>query len=747
MNITREDEKNEEQKLEKTQKYIDNEIKESEERLERGFEDYDFDDYADDFMKAALREKFSQRIKNLKMVRQKPYFARVDFVENGETTRDAFYLGKVMVTDHNTLEQIVIDWRAPIADLYYEGRLGEASYNCPAGNIKGEIKLKRQYFFNENGLENVMDIDITTNDEMLQPFLSANSDTRLKNIIATIQAEQNKIIRADMWQPLIVQGVAGSGKTTIALHRIAYLIYNYDKKFFPEEFLIIAPNKFFLNYISNVLPDLGVDRVGQSTYEEIAFEVIGSTFEIEEPNKKLARIIDNNKTEKEKEFCKTIEEASRFKSSIRYKNVLDEYIYEIEKRVLPTEDFTIGKYTFMSSKDVAHLFYREYNNLPICRRIEEISKHIKNTVLMRSGEILKDIEEERDYKVAKIKREEENEEIRYSLIRAEYEEADKLMKEVTKDVKKRIQKYFGVQKILEPIKYYAEFIEHYLEQFAEGRIPKEQIKYIIDSFRESRRKGKIEMEDIAPLMYIKYMVHGIKTKFELKHIVIDEAQDFSEFQFYIFKKIVKSSSLTILGDLAQGIYYYRGTENWQKTMSIVFDEQIEPQYLTLKKTYRTTEEIMNVANKVISHLIEKLKCSLGEPVMKNGAPVTIKEFENRDDMIKRIKERLNEFKENGLKNIALICKTVEDCEKLKKELDIDEIHVISDSDSEYAGGISIVPSYLSKGLEFDSVIITDADVNNYSKSEVDTKLLYVCITRAMSILDIYHVEPLTELLK
>ena len=747
MNITREDEKNEEQKLEKTQRYIDNEIKESEERLERGFEDYDFDDYADDFMKAALREKFSQRIKNLKMVRQKPYFARVDFVENGETARDAFYLGKVMVTDHNTLEQIVIDWRAPIADLYYEGRLGEASYNCPAGNIKGEIKLKRQYFFNENGLENVMDIDITTNDEMLQPFLSANSDTRLKNIIATIQAEQNKIIRADMWQPLIVQGVAGSGKTTIALHRIAYLIYNYDKKFFPEEFLIIAPNKFFLNYISNVLPDLGVDRVGQSTYEEIAFEVIGSTFEIEEPNKKLARIIDNNKTEKEKEFCKTIEEASRFKSSIRYKNVLDEYIYEIEKRVLPTEDFTIGKYTFMSSKDVAHLFYREYNNLPICRRIEEISKHIKNTVLMRSGEILKDIEEERDYKVAKIKREEENEEIRYSLIRAEYEEADKLMKEVTKDVKKRIQKYFGVQKILEPIKYYAEFIEHYLEQFAEGRIPKEQIKYIIDSFRESRRKGKIEMEDIAPLMYIKYMVHGIKTKFELKHIVIDEAQDFSEFQFYIFKKIVKSSSLTILGDLAQGIYYYRGTENWQKTMSIVFDEQIEPQYLTLKKTYRTTEEIMNVANKVISHLIEKLKCSLGEPVMKNGAPVTIKEFENRDDMIKRIKEWLNEFKENGLKNIALICKTVEDCEKLKKELDIDEIHVISDSDSEYAGGISIVPSYLSKGLEFDSVIITDADVNNYSKSEVDTKLLYVCITRAMSILDIYHVEPLTELLK
>lgn len=746
MNIAKEDEEKELKKLETTQKYIDKEIIESEQRIERGFEDYDFDDYADDYMKSALKERFNQRIKNLKMVRNKPYFARVDFVEEGESKRDAFYLGKVMVTDHETLEQVVIDWRAPIADLYYEGRLGEASYNCPAGTINGEIKLKRQYFFNDKGLENVMDIDITTNDEMLQPFLSANSDTRLKNIIATIQAEQNKIIRADMWQPLIVQGVAGSGKTTIALHRIAYLIYNYDKKFFPEEFLIIAPNKFFLNYISNVLPDLGVDRVGQSTYEEIAFDVIGSTFEIEDPNKKLARIINNNKSEKEKEYCKVIEEASKFKSSIRFKNILDEYIYEIEKRVLPTEDFKIGRYNFMSAKDIAHLFYREYKKLPICRRIDEISKHLKNAVIMRNGEILKDIEEERDYKVAKIKQEEQVEEIRYSLIRAEYEEADKLAKSVTKEVKRQIQKYFGVSKILEPIKYYTEFIEYYLEKLADGRIPKEDIKYIKDSFKASQRNGKIEMEDIAPLMYIKYMVNGIKTKFELKHIVIDEAQDFSEFQFYVFKKIVKSSSLTILGDLAQGIYYYRGTENWQKTMSLVFDEQTEPQYLTLKKTYRTTEEIMNVANKVISHLIEKLNCSLGEPVMKNGAPVTIKKFENRNKMIEQIKQRLDELKNKDLKNIALICKTVEECERLKQELNIEKIHIISDSDSEYTGGISIVPSYLSKGLEFDAVIIVDADIYNYSNSEVDTKLLYVCITRAMSILDIYHIEPLTKLL-
>lgn len=658
-----------------------------------------------------------------------------------------FICGKAMITDHNTLEQVVIDWRAPIADLYYEGRLGEAEYNCPAGKIHGEIKLKRQYFFKNGDLQDVMDIDITTNDEMLQPFLSANSDTRLKNIISTIQAEQNKIIRADMWQPLVVQGVAGSGKTTIALHRIAYLIYNYDKNFFPEEFLIIAPNKFFLNYISNVLPDLGVDRVGQSTYEEIAFDVIGSEFEIEEPNNKLARIIDNNKSEKEKKMCEIIIESSKYKSSIRFKNLLDEYLYEVEKRFVPEDDFKVGKYVFMKREDIEHLFFREYNNLPFCRRMEEISKHLKSAVTMRSGQILKDIEEERDYKIAKIKMDEPNEQIRLSLIRDAYKEAEDLSKEVTKNVKKNVQKYISsTNKVLEPIKYYKEFMDVYIDTLAKGRISDEEIKYIKTSFADAQRKGKIEMEDLAPLMYIKYMVHGIKTKFELKHIVIDEAQDFSEFQFYIFKKIVKSNSLTILGDLAQGIYFYRGTNNWQKTMSIVFGDGIDPTYLTLKKTYRTTEEIMNVANKVISHIMDKLNCPPGEPVMKNGAPVIVKHFENEEKMVEQIKERLKEYKEKGFSNIALICKTVEDCIKLKEQLQDEEIHIISSKDSEYTGGINIVPSYLSKGLEFDAVIITNADVHNYTDSEVDTKLLYVCITRAMNTLEIYHIDELTKLL-
>ena len=748
MAIEKEEYLREEQKLKKTRKHIDEEIKKSIARLEEGFEEYDFDDYSDDYMKAALTEKYKQRIKNLTMIRPKPYFARVDFVEDGTDKRDAFYLGKTFVTDHENLEQVVIDWRAPIADLYYEGRLGAAEYDCPEGHIHGEIKLKRQYFFDDDGnMQQLMDIDITTNDEMLQPFLSANSDTRLKNIVATIQAEQNKIIRANMWKPLIVQGVAGSGKTTIALHRIAYLIYNCGQDFYPEEFLIIAPNKFFLNYISNVLPDLGVERVQQRTYEEIAFDVIERSFEIEDPNEKLSILIANNKTAKQKELCEIIEAASMLKSSVRFKNIIDEYLFEVEKRFLPSEDFKIMGHIFMKLEEIQKLFYGEYAYLPLCRRIDEIKKHMLNQIINNKDSLITEFEDDAKYQISRVKFENEIIDIQRAQIRAIYDERDKKINAITKEAKKYVNNFFKENKALEPLQYYKEFIDVYLEKLTQNRIPKEQIKYIKDSFHASQRKGKIEMEDIAPLMYLKSQIHGIKTKFELKHIVVDEAQDFSEFQFYIFKKIVKSNSMTILGDLSQGIYYYRGTRNWPKTMSVVFGEESDLEYLTLMKTYRTTEEIMNMANVVISHIQEKLQCPLGEPVMKNGEPVTIRQFENMQTMVNQILYRLSVFEKKNFKNIAIICKTLEDCINMQKLLGREDIHMITDKDSEYNGGISIVPSYLSKGLEFDAVIITDADKLHYSNTEVDVKLLYVCMTRAMNTLDIYAVDDMTDLVR
>ena len=363
----------------------------------------------------------------------------------------------------------------------------------------------------------------------------------------------------------------GSGKTTIALHRIAYLIYNYGKEFFPEEFLIIAPNKFFLNYISNVLPDLGVERVSQMTYEEVAFQIIGREYKIEDPNHKLSLLIDSHLPPKQKKQAEIMANATLFKSTVRFKNLIDEYIFEVEKRFLPNIDFEVAGRVLMTKEEISSLFYREYGYLPLTRRIFEIKKHMLNKLFAIKDELIKEIEDEAKYLISRVKFEEDIVEIQRSQIRAIYAERDEKLKEFSKTLNKHVDKYFVDNKVLDALGYYKEFLDVYFKELAGNRISSDEVKYIIDGFNANQRKGQIEMEDLAPLMYITYLIHGIKTKFELKHVVIDEAQDFSEFQFYVFKKIVKSNSMTILGDLAQGIYGYRGTNNWKKTMDIVFE--------------------------------------------------------------------------------------------------------------------------------------------------------------------------------
>ncbi len=248
----------------------------------------------DEYLLYTLSRDYETKKRNLKRAISNPYFARVDFKAYTEEKCEEIYIGKTNIFDDD-LNIAVVDWRAPISSIYYNGTIGKTQYTCPEGILHGDLRLKRQYNIEIGELLNYNDIDITTNDKLLQDCLNEKSDIRLKNIVSTIQAEQNKIIRASMSKPLIVQGVAGSGKTTVALHRIAYLVYNYEKSFKPDEFLIIAPNKFFLDYISNVLPDLGVDYVRQQTFEEFALDNINDKIQIINPNIELSKIVDEKK--------------------------------------------------------------------------------------------------------------------------------------------------------------------------------------------------------------------------------------------------------------------------------------------------------------------------------------------------------------------------------------------------------------------------------------------------------------------
>lgn len=588
--------------------------------------------------------------------------------------------------------------------------------------------LKRQYQIENGKLLNYTDISLFTNDELLQQCLKENSDIRLKNIVATIQKEQNRIIRANMFKPLIVQGVAGSGKTTVAIHRIAYLIYTYEKEFIPEEFLIIAPNKFFLDYIKNSLPDLGVEYVRQETFEELAQKIIKEKIQIENSNKNLIKIVEIKNNEQEKEV---LIKTTKFKGSLQFKEAIDEYLKEINLNILPKNDFSISGIKVIPYKKLMETLLDNYERYPLKVRIEKLEKYMNHETEKISEIVINKIIEKRTKQIESIDinlSEEEKTKKRIEI----FEEHEKNISNLIKNKgAKIIKEYIRKIKIPSPTKIYNRVISD-----KELLVKYTNYETVIQLNKEAKEKGKIiSYEDLAGILHIQYRLYD--EKISLKHIVIDEAQDFSEFQFFALNEILHNNkSLTILGDIAQGIYEYRGTNNWNKINQKIFNNEANIEYL--RQSYRTTVEIMEKANNIIEPLTEKNNIMLAEPVSRHGEKIHYRNTCNEKEKEEQIKKDIKEIHQKGYKNIAIIGKDNNTCDKLYKNLKqtFKNVKLISDKSNEYLGGITILPSYYSKGLEFDSVIIADYD--KYSNEDLDRKLLYVALTRAMHTLYIYN---------
>ena len=715
-------------------KEINNKVLEEEKLIEEELRKSDMNYTMEDIAKGEVLLTRVKKLENIKKIKNVPYFARMDFKEENRDL-EKLYIGKISILDNKTAEPIIVDWRAPISNLYYEGKIGSAEYECLGKKIKGDILLKRQYIIEKKQLKKYIDINVTGNDELLQNALEEKADDRLKNIVATIQDEQNKIIRAKINSPLIVQGVAGSGKTTIALHRIAYLIYNYEKEFKPEEFMIIAPTKFFLNYISNILPDLGVNNVKQCTFEDFAYDVIGKKLKISDSNEKLVIIVNKEFDDINKGKIDIMIKEAKYKSSIKFKKIVDDYLLQIENNYIPKNDFYFKDYEIMSYNNINKLFKETYKMYNYNDRIKEIEKNLISELKKKSLLIIDDIRKKRSKELQNLTGE--------NRIKV-FDKYEKIIKLLEKDYKKIVKQYLNQISKKDCIQYYKEFIDGYLQNSDEVMI------YLKKNTSNNLQKNEISFEDLAPIMYIQYKIFGIKEKCKIKHVVVDEAQDYGEFQFDILKQILNSNSMTILGDIAQGVHYYRGIENWKKFIDVEF-KNVKTVYTTLNKTYRTTKEIMEVANNVINKLpeFEKKYIVLGEPVIDRKNSVNIKKNKNIDELISSINNRINEYLQNDYKSIAIIGKDMNECEEIEKKLrkTRKDIKLIKGKDSEYNSGISVVPSYLAKGLEFDCVIISNANEEKYTYSSLDIKLLYVTITRAMSNLDIFYTGEITGLLK
>ena len=605
---------------------------------------YDYD--------AMLEEKFrlENEINAIEKAKLNPYFARIDFESKNHF--DKCYIGKKGVSDYDN-NVITVDWRAPISSLYYDSNIGECEYKAPDGIIKGNLLLKRQYTIEDSKLISFNDVDTVSNDELLKPYLSVSADNRLKNIVSTIQSEQNKIIRESMSKNLVIQGVAGSGKTTVALHRIAYLVYNNRNLFKPSDYMVIGPNKFFVSYISNILPDLDVNGVTQNTLDELFVNFMKENFKI------------NNSLD----IIKEKDEVAHYKVSMDMKKTIDEYFKNL--KLLPDDDFIVDGIKVLDKSFIKTTY-------------DEINKNTFKSVKVKINRLILLLEKYITGNFSNISKKYIKNEI-----------SQKNIENLKNNINKYLNKYFDVLN-KKPKTIYVEILKKL--NFDYTNIVKKQIN----------------IEDIPSLIYIKYKLSGSSEFDNYKHIVIDEAQDYGEFTFYALNKLFKNSSFSIYGDLAQSLYFYRSIDNWECLEKTFNNFEI----LKLNKSYRTTIEIMDEANKIN----ELLNFDKAEPVIRHGEKV--------DYTNKKIIDLIIELK-NKYKTVAVIAKTQDEANILYEELkDKIEINLINSNNLNYNSNVNILPSYLSKGLEFDSVIIVGQD--NFDKNNrLEMKLLYVSMTRAL----------------
>jgi len=633
-------------------------------------------------------ETFLNSLSTLNRHKEKPYFARIDFKDDNRPNTDNLYIGKLSLIDDNN-DNLIIDWRTPIANLYYDSSLGKTSYKTNDGSyIHGNLSLKRVYTIENAKLLSYIDVHSPSDDDLLKPFLGVNADNKIKNIVSSIQKEQNDIIRDSLYKNIIVQGVAGSGKTTVMLHRIAYLAYNYQDKYKTNQYLVLSPNKLFTDYISAILPDLEVDKVKQITYEELFLEYLNFKFQ--------PSLLTRNKGS-------DYDYVSHFKSSKQFVELINNFYKKYEDKIL-NRDLKYKDIIVIDKDTIIELYPKNTND---CMEVKikklmdamyDLTQKDSYTLINKINRQVKELDKQHP----------ENKRLHIDIGYEVKQLFIKGMKNIIKDHFKIFSK--------DIYKLYTEFI---------SSLNNELVK---DSTINNITKKKFDYDDLSAMIYLKYLVCGAKLYDSYISVNVDEAQDLGYTHYIALKSIFRGAYFTIVGDLSQSIYAYRGIEHWNDINNLFNNEM---KYLV--KSYRNTIEIMNYANNILRYL----KVDEATPVIRHGNPVNEIKY---NDKIDTILKRINRYKSEEFKSIAIICKDKKEVDYLHNKLSkFTHINKIDEGTSKYDGGICILPIYLSKGLEFDCVILTDVDDKNYDKENLlDMKLLYVGITRALHNLDVLY---------
>lgn len=675
-----------------------------------------------DIMKNQKRShEFTQKLEEkYERMLESPYFGRIDFVEDNESDTQKCYIGLSNLVDED-YDFLVYDWRAPISNMFYDYETGQASYECPEGTISGEITGKRQYKINNGKIDYMFDSNLSIDDEMLQELLSKNADDKMKGIVTTIQREQNQVIRNENYKNLIVQGSAGSGKTSVALHRIAYLLYKHRDKVTPQNIIIFSPNNIFNDYISNVLPQLGEDNMYQTTFKDYMHKELVHEFKKESPSEMMEYILSSNEKLTYQDRIKNI----KFKTSVEFVEILKQYISYVETVGRSFKDIVVRGKLIISSEDIKNLFFTDYSNLPIKRRLEKIKSRIIFLIEPYEQSWIDEIYEELFKSGDFIQKEEM------------IEKSTLIVKENLRDVYDSIYKMteFNLIKIYKDLfKNLNTFLNEINVEYDDSFI--NHIKtYTIDNLNARI----LNYEDQVALLYLKGALGDIPTTSQIKYVIIDEAQDYTPLQYEIFYQLFKSANMTILGDLNQSINPFMNVGNYNNIYNI---SQNDTCIINLTKSYRSTMEITNFSRNLLSENIDD------ECVERHGDEPTIVSFSDKLSMNEKLVEDIKSYSKKKFKSIGIITKTARETKVLYNFLKENNIDVssIEKDDDYYTNGVTVIPSYLAKGLEFDVVFIYDASNKNYN-SEDERLLLYTCCTRALHVLNVYHLGEITDLLK
>lgn len=670
------------------------------EMLQR-YHDNDVEVYTQLSNTVTMREHMQYALMRNQKALRKPYFGRIDFLDETLDKTESLYIGRGGIA-RDTTHQMVIDWRAPVANAYYENGLGECSYPSPDGKeLPIRLDLKRTYEIEDGKLLDFFDTEVISNDDLLTKYLAKNKQAVLGEIIATIQKEQNDIIRKSPYHNMIVQGVAGSGKTTVAMHRISFILYNYAERFRPEDFYIVGSNRILLEYITGVLPDLDVYGIRQMTMEQLFVRLL-----YEDWDEQRYHILENTQT-------------GMVRGSSAWFRDIQAFCEKIEQETIRTQTITLDRRQFVEGYQNGEtgVFDRRCGE-PKSGDVVEILSHktICDYIAQTNASVQTKINMLNEMLIVKLKDEFLKNGIRYT-------------EKERKAILREYRGYFGKRIWQTPIfRLYREFLLEQREKGYEVVLP----------------ENEFDVYDLAALAYLYKRLKETEVISEAHHIVIDEAQDYGMMAYAVLNACIKDCTYTIMGDVSQNIHFGFGLTDWEELRRLLCDDPADC-FGVLRKSYRNTVEISDFATKILHH--GSFEPYPVEPIIRHGKEVELLKVATKRELYEEAAKRCREWQKKGLNTIAVICRSPERAGVVAKQLG--RLIPVCESDPEkavFSDGVMVLPVVYTKGLEFDAVLILDPDREEYPVDDGHAKLLYVAATRALHELSVLYRDELTGLI-